>query len=143
MALVVMAMIILSSEAYRDLDQLTVVDFLLMVLASWRLTQLFVYDHITKFIREQWLDPVKGEGGIELVRPKGGPRRTLADLFSCSWCIGMWFSATIVFFYLLTPVAFYPVLFLAVAAVASYLQLLSNLTGHQAEQAKRQNERGF
>jgi hypothetical protein len=142
-ALTIMGVIILATESYRDPLELTLLDFLLMTLASWRLTRLFVYDHITKFIREQFMDPVKVEGGYELVKPKGGPRRTLADLFGCPWCVGMWMATTVGFFYMLTPLAYYPVLFLAIAALATYLQLLANLTGHKAEEAKRKAEHGF
>lgn len=141
--LIIMGMIILSTESYLTLDTLTLTDFVLMTLASWRLVRLFAYDHITKMLREQWFDVVKGEGGLELRKPKTGPRRTLAELFSCPWCIGLWAAATVSFFYILTPLAFYPVLFLSIAAVATYLQLLSDLTGHRAEQLKNQNERGF
>lgn len=143
LVLVIMGMIILATESYRDMAQLQLVDYLLITLASWRLTRLFVYDTMTKFVREQWSDPVKVEGGYELVKPKHGPRRTLAELFACPWCFGVWATATVAFFYILTPLAYFPVLILALSAVASYLQLLANLTGHRAEQLKQQNERGF
>jgi len=111
-----------------------------MTLATWRLVRLFVYDNITKFIREQFYDVVKAGRGYRLEKPKAGPRRTLADLFSCPWCFGVWAGAFVVFCYLLTEYAFYPVLLLAISAVATYLQLLANLTGHKAEQLKRENE---
>jgi hypothetical protein len=42
----------------------------------------------------------------------------------------------VAFFYLLTPFAFFPVMFMALSAVASFLQILSNLIGWRAEQAK-------
>ncbi|MAZ29706.1 hypothetical protein CL655_00265 [bacterium] len=141
--LVVMGMIILDTEAHLTVTELTTVDFILITLATWLLVRLFVYDTVTKWVREQFWDARRTKSGVELTKPKSGPRRTLADLFSCPWCIGVWMAATVTFFYLLTPLAYYPTLFLAIAALASYLQLLANLTGYAAEHFKTKNERGF
>jgi fatty acid desaturase len=138
--LVVMGAIILETESRIVLDELSTVDFVLMTLATWRLTRLFVYDTITKFFREQFWDVVKVGKGYKLEKPKVGPRRTLADLLSCPWCVGLWMSSTVIFFYLLTPYAIFPIVMLAVGAVASFLQILSNLVGHKAETAKNQIE---
>ncbi len=141
--LVVMGIIILDSEATRSWAELTLVDYFLMTFASWRLIRLFVYDAVTKFLREQFYDVTEVKGGVLLQKPVGGPRRTLADLFSCPWCFGVWTTALVVFCYMMFSWAIYPIAFLAVSAVASYLQILSNLTGHRAEQLKNQNERGY
>lgn len=143
LALLVMGLIILNTEAYKTVAELTLIDFLLITLASWRLVRLFVYDSMTKLIREQFYDAHKTRSGVELVKPDSGPRRTLIDLFSCPWCFGLWSASMVTFFYLLTPLAAIPTLILAVAAVASYLQILANLTGHTAEQAKQKSDRGF
>jgi hypothetical protein len=140
LVLVIMGAIILDGEARIPLTELTLTDYVLVTLASWRLTRLFVYDAITKFFREQFWDVVKVGKVFKLEKPKVGPRRTLADLLSCPWCFGMWASSTVIFFYLLTPYALFPVIMLAVGAVASFLQILSNLVGHKAEQVKSQSE---
>jgi len=137
---VVMAAIILETEARIPLAELELVDYVLITLATWRLVRLFVYDAITKFIREQFWDVVKVGKGSELEKPRFGPRRTIADLLSCPWCFGVWAAAVVIFFYLITPYAVYPVMLLAISAVATFLQLLSNLIGHKAEQLKNQNE---
>ena len=138
--LVTLAAIILETESRVRVSELSFVDFALMTLATWRLTRLFVYDAITKFFREQFWDVVKVGKGYALEKPKVGPRRTLADLLSCPWCFGTWAAAMVIFFYLITPYAVYPVLLLAISAVATFLQLLSNLVGHKAETAKLKNE---
>ncbi len=140
--LVVMGAIILETESRIPLAELTTVDYLLITLASWRLTRLFVYDAITKFIREQFWDVKKVGKGYQLEKPLTGPRRTLADLFDCPWCFGVWAAAVVIFLYLITPYAVFPVLLLAVGAVATFLQLLANLVGNRAEQLKRENEGG-
>ena len=141
--LIILGAIILDTEAHIAPADLTVIDITLITLATWRLIRLFVYDAITKFFREQFWDARVVRKQVVLEKPKGGPRRTLADLFSCPWCFGAWAGAAVTFFYLLTPYAFFPVLFLGISAVATFLQILTNMVGHRAEQLKNQNERGL
>lgn len=138
--LVFMAAVILDSEAYKTYDTLTFVDFALISLASFRIIRAVLYDKIFAFFREQFYDATEYKGKIVLTKPPSGPRRTLADLLSCPWCFGMWASAMVSFFYLLTPYAFFPILFIALAGVASFLQIVSNLVGWKAEQAKIDTE---
>jgi hypothetical protein len=135
-----MAVIILQSEARVAYSELKFVDFALITLASFRMTRLFVYDGMTKFLREQFYDIKVVRTKITLVKPGGGPRRTLADLMSCPWCFGVWATSTVVFFYLLTPLAYVPVLILALSSVVSMLQITANMIGHKAEQLKRDVE---
>lgn len=135
-----MGAIILETEARIPLSDLELVDYVLITLATWRVVRLFVYDAITKFFREQFWDLKKVGRGYQLEKPKVGPRRTVADLLSCPWCIGVWASATVTFFYLVTPYAVFPTILLALSSVATFLQILSNLVGHKAEQAKLENE---
>lgn len=138
--LVIMGAIILETESRIPFDALTITDYVLVTLASWRLVRLFVYDPITKFFREQFMDVVKVGRGYRLEKPKSGPRRTIADLLSCPWCFGVWTTATVLFFYLMTPYAIFPVILLALSAVATSLQIIMNLIGHNAERAKNLNQ---
>lgn len=138
--LVVMCAIILETEARIAWVDLTVVDFTIMLLASWRLTRLFVYDSLTRFIREQFMDVVKVGRGYRLEMPKVGPRRLLAELFACPWCMSVWTSAFVVFVYLLTEYAVFPFVLLGLSAVVAFLQLFTNLVGYNAERAKHQSE---
>lgn len=134
--LVFMATIILQSEADKSYTELTLIDFTLITLASFRLIRLVVYDKIFAFFREQFYDAEEYKGKVLLVKPENGPRRTLADLLSCPWCFGIWATAMISFFYLLTPYAMFPILVLALSGVATFLQLLANFIGWKAELAK-------
>lgn len=131
--LIILGAIILQTESRIPLTELSVIDYLLITLASWRLVRLFVYDPITKFFREQFWDVVKVGRGHKLEKPKNGPRRTIADLLSCPWCFGVWSTAMVTFLYLVTSYAVFPVILLAISAVATFLQLLSNLVGDKAE----------
>ncbi len=140
MMLVIMGSIILETDARIAYTELTLVDFTLITLATWRVIRLFVYDAITKFFREQFYDLKKVGKGYTLEKPKFGPRRTIADLMSCPWCIGMWSAASVTFFYLYTPYAYYITIFLAISAVATFLQILTNMIGWQAEKLKGEVE---
>ena len=130
---VVGAAIILRTESRMPLSALTFTDYILITLASWRVTRLFVYDAITKVVREQFYDVVQTDRGPVLQKAASGPRRTLADLFS-------WSAAAVIFLYLLSDWMIYPTILLALSAVATFLQLLSNFVGHKAEQLKIQND---
>ncbi|MFA6270673.1 MAG: DUF1360 domain-containing protein [Candidatus Paceibacterota bacterium] len=135
-----MATVILDGAGWKPYAELTIVDFALITLASFRIVRAVIYDKIFAFFREQFYDASETKGKVVLVKPATGPRRTLADLLSCPWCFGVWATMMVSFFYLLTPYAFYPVLFLALSAVASFLQVLSNFIGWKAEQAKLDTE---
>ncbi|MDB5195072.1 MAG: sporulation protein [Parcubacteria group bacterium] len=111
---------------YRNLG---IADLLLMSLAVWRLTRLFVYDAITKFIRDWFVG----------ARPES-LRGTLHTLLNCPWCTGLWFGATVMFFYFLTPYTWPVVVVLAIAALGSFFQILSNLVGWSAEYKKTQTQ---
>jgi hypothetical protein len=100
-------------------------DFFLMALAVWRLTRLFTYDAIMKFVRD-WFVGAK----------PSSLRGTLHTLINCPWCTGLWFAFFVVFFYFATPYAWPVILILAVAAVGSFFQILSNFVGWSAELRK-------
>ena len=141
--LIIMGAIILETEARIPLTELGLVDYVLITLASWRVIRLFVYDEVMKWLREQFWDVEKVGRVRQLVKPKQGPRLTIANLLSCPWCFGVWAATCVIFFYLLTPYAVFVIVLLAVSAVASFLQILTNMIGHRAEQLKNQNERGL
>jgi hypothetical protein len=140
LALLVSGVIILEGSPENALHELTPFEFILLALATFRLTRLMVYDKITAFFREQFYDAKVTKTLVILEKPKHGPRRTLVELLSCPWCIGMWAGATVVFFYELTPYAWYPIVMLAVAAVGTLMQLFSNMIGWKAEELKKKSE---
>lgn len=138
--LVLLGMNILADYSDIGHGSLNVYDIALLSFATFRLTRLFVYDVIMRFLRELFWNAEQMNGEVIFTKPVRGPRRTLADLLSCPWCVGMWMAAAVTFFYLLTPWAYIPVVFLAIAGVASFLQVLSNLVGWKAEELKKRAE---
>lgn len=136
LTLVLFGLFVLSQESYIGYSSLNVYDIVLLSLAAFRLTRLFVYDVIMKFFREMFWNAEQMNGEVILTKPIRGPRRTIADLLSCPWCVGMWMAATVTFFYLLTPYAFLPIAILAVASVGSFLQITANMVGWKAEELK-------
>lgn len=113
-------------ETNRVVHTIPLLDLAILTLAIFRLVRLFTYDVITKFIREWFTD----------AKPNSF-RHTVGELLNCPWCTGLWFSAFVLFFYFATPYAWPLFVLLALAAAASFLQVLSNLTGWHAESKKR------
>lgn len=101
-------------------------DFLLIVLATFRLIRLVSYDIITAFIRDYL-------GKFE----KGTFLGTLGALVNCPWCSGLWFAFFVTFFYFAHPLSWFLIVILAIAGVASLFQLTANLLGWSAELKKR------
>ena len=100
-------------------------DFLLITLATFRVVRLFVYDKVTKFIREP------------LSTFQTGPLKTAYELLICPWCFGVWAGFSIVFFYYYFYQFFWGVILaLAISGIASFVQILSNMIGWKAESLK-------
>ena len=100
-------------------------DLLLIALATFRLTRLFTYDVITKFMRDWFV------GTRENSLP-----HTLGVLLNCPWCTGLWFSFLVVFFYFATPFAWPVIILLALAGLASFFMIVANLVSWTAEAKK-------
>ena len=77
LGLLTMAVIILETETRIPYDALTLLDIAIITLASFRLTRLFVYDGMTRFLREQFYDTKAVRNKITLVRPLVGPMRAI------------------------------------------------------------------
>lgn len=122
----------------------TVFDLTLIVLATFRLTRLFVYDTIMQFVRDWFLKKevsvVDGKLHIHREKYQSGIKRALSDLFSCPWCAGLQLAILVVFFYYLTPISWIVILMFAVGGAATFIQLVANAVGWRAENLKRATE---
>lgn len=107
---------------------LTWLEFMLIGLAVFRLTHLFVYDKITESLRLKVLyeeKVINDNGDIEWhYIPKGiGVKKFIGEIFNCHWCMSVWISGTILAGYLILPQVFIVIIYLfAIAAVAVILE---------------------
>ncbi|OIJ10421.1 sporulation protein [Anaerobacillus alkalilacustris] len=105
-------------------------ELLLLILASFRLTRLIVFDTITQFLRSPFLEVIEEtlpDGTVaSYIQVKGtGIRKFFGELLSCYWCTGFWCSLVIVLGYLWYPFIMYPfILIFAVAGAASFLETI-------------------
>jgi hypothetical protein len=112
---------------------ITFLELSILALASFRLTRLFVFDKITAFIRNFFLDEIeekdeKGETEIYLVPKKGIMRGFIGELLSCYWCTGVWSSIALCTLYLIFPTIAIPVLLvLAVSGLAAIIETIVQL----------------
>ncbi|MFK2824585.1 DUF1360 domain-containing protein [Bacillus sp. B190/17] len=102
-------------------------DFIILSLASFRLTHFIVFDEITSFIRRPFMNEIFKEdssGNIETyIEIKGtGLRSWIGKLLSCYWCTGFWCSLGVVLSYIYLPFTFPVILVFAVAGVAALIE---------------------
>ncbi|WP_080847112.1 DUF1360 domain-containing protein [Cytobacillus gottheilii] len=110
--------------------ELTWLELFIIVLASFRLTRLLVYDQITQFIRAPFFDEVEevdetGQKETYLVAKNRGIKGFFGQLLSCHWCTGVWCAIFICCLYFVYyNIAFPILLVLAVAGLASIIEVL-------------------
>ena len=112
------------------MEVLNIFSFLLIGLASFRLTRLIVYDQITEFLRIPFLQEQieydeNGEEVVYLIPKEKGLFHFIGELISCHWCTGIWVSTFLIVLYLFFPVVGeILILILSVAAVGSIVEIL-------------------
>jgi hypothetical protein len=101
--------------------------FIILVLASFRLTHLLVYDEITSFLRDPFLSVTfeQDDSGHDVpqIDIKGtGWRYWVGTILSCHWCTGVWSSLAIVALYWLLPITFPLLIVLAISGAAAFIE---------------------
>lgn len=82
---------------------------LILALATFRLSRLFTRDFIFEPLREA-------------IWKKFPPHTQLGYLFTCNWCMSIWFASLITICYTIVPaVTIVPCLVLALSAVAGLI----------------------
>ncbi|RAK15351.1 uncharacterized protein DUF1360 [Anoxybacillus vitaminiphilus] len=105
-------------------------DFLILFLASFRLTRFIVYDTITSFIRKPFHEMIEEQlpdGTIQtFIKVKGtGWKYWIGELLSCYWCTGIWSSAVLYIGYLVLSSVFTPIIvILAIAGCAALVEVI-------------------
>lgn len=124
--LLIMATIILETEARMAWTELTLFDGVLLVLGTWRLTRFFSSDSTTKFLREQLYDLKKTARSYTLEVPTTGVRRTILEILLNPWNLSLGLGALVTFCYLLTAYTVYPLFLLALSGLVGILDSGTN-----------------
>ncbi|MBM7650686.1 DUF1360 domain-containing protein [Neobacillus cucumis] len=96
--------------------------YIMLILASYRLTHLIVFDKITEFIRRPFVKKIKVETA-EGTKTKEVPKSMFGYLLKCYWCAGVWSAIFLGAFYLLFPkVTFVIILILSIAGGQSIIE---------------------
>ena len=101
--------------------------FIIYVLAVFRLIRLITYDTITKPVRE-WVSTKK----------ENPFWASIDTMIQCPWCISIWISILLILIPLSFGfVGFFILTVLAVSALASFMILVTNLVGWNAQHRKQ------
>lgn len=111
---------------------LTWFNFILLALASFRLTRLLVFDKITEFLRKPFIDEVtevdeNGQEEIYLVpTEKNLISHFIGQLLSCYWCTGIWVSGGLLILVFFAPeiIAQFIVWLFAIAGLAAIFETM-------------------
>ncbi|WHY93226.1 DUF1360 domain-containing protein [Neobacillus cucumis] len=109
---------------------ISLLQFIILGLAAFRLTRLLVFDKITEFLRNPFFTEIveeneQGEMEVYYV-PKETPiKRFFGELLSCYWCTGIWSSIVLVLLHYVYFALYEPlVLILAIAGLSSILETI-------------------
>ncbi|MES2223565.1 MAG: DUF1360 domain-containing protein [Patescibacteria group bacterium] len=144
--LLILTILTLHLKNERGLPKgINVFDFVLILLATLRLTELFVYDKSMQFFRDLFvnikkIEVKKNEVIIEKSPTNYGLRRTIHDLLECPWCTSVWTGTFITFLYFLFPSFWIFILILAISGGATMIQLATNAIGWTSEKTEQEVE---
>ena len=96
--------------------------YIILILASYRLTHLIVFDKLTEFIRKPFVKKVKVETENGVVS-KEIPKSMFGYLLKCYWCAGVWSAILLGGGYLLFPRVMFVIIFiLSIAGAQSIIE---------------------
>ncbi|OCA83088.1 hypothetical protein A8F94_18305 [Bacillus sp. FJAT-27225] len=83
-------------------ENLSWLELIILILASYRLTHLIVFDKITEFIRKPFMKKkrINTAHGSEV---KSVPKNMFGYLLNCYWCAGVWSAILFGGLYILFP----------------------------------------
>jgi len=104
----------------RDISWMS---YIMLILASYRLTHLIVFDKITEFIRKPFVKKVQTHTASGEVQTKEVPKSMFGYLLKCYWCAGIWSAVFLGALYLLFPkISFVVMLILSIAGGQSIIE---------------------
>jgi len=109
-----------------DIRNLTLKEAIVIILASYRMTRILVFEKILKHFR----DALKRREHLYVIG-------TIHSMVTCPWCAGVWITLIMILFYFLVPFGDLLVYVLALAGLASMMILVSNLLHMYTERRQR------
>ncbi len=109
-----------------DIRNLTLKEATVIILASYRMTRILVFEKILKHFR----DALKRRENLYVIG-------TIHSMVTCPWCAGVWITLIMILFYFLVPFGDLLVYVLALAGLASMMILVSNLLHMYTERRQR------
>ncbi len=113
-----------------DIRDLTMKEAVLVILATYRMTRILVFEKILKHFR----DALKRRENLYVIG-------TIHSMVTCPWCAGVWVTLIIIVFYFLIPYGALLVYVLALAGLASMVILVSNLLHMYTERRQRMHQK--
>lgn len=113
-----------------DIREISLKDAIIIILASFRMTRILVFEKIFKYLR----DALKRREDLYLIG-------TISSMITCPWCAGVWMTLVIIVFYYLVPYGDLLAYVLALAGIASILILYSNMLHMRTEKKQRIHQR--
>jgi hypothetical protein len=107
-------------------EDITWMTYIMLILASYRLTHLIVFDKITEFIRKPFMKKieVKTDEGTKM---KEVPKSLFGYLLKCYWCAGVWSAIFLGGFYLLLPK--YAIILIFILSIAGAQAIIESFVG--------------
>ena len=109
-----------------NIEEVTLKESIVIILASYRMTRILVFEQIFKYFR----DVLKKREDLYLIG-------TLYSIITCPWCAGVWVTLTIIVFYYIVPFGNLLAYVLALAGIASIVILYSNMMHMKTEHKQR------
>ncbi len=113
-----------------EIDRITLKEIIVIILASFRMTRIIVFEKIFKYFR----DVLKRREDLYLIG-------TFSSIITCPWCAGVWVTLVIIVFYYLVPYGILLVYVLALAGIASIVILYSNMLHMRTEHKQRLHQK--
>ncbi|MCY8473081.1 DUF1360 domain-containing protein [Bacillus halotolerans] len=105
------------------MEHLSWLTFFMLILASYRLTHLIVFDKITEFIRKPFMKKKRTVDANGHMNEKNVPASNFGYMLNCYWCAGVWCAILIGLGYLFLPDIAVPVIFiLSIAGAQAILE---------------------
>ena len=132
-AMIMFIMRLYGSIAMGTLVNITPFHFVILSIATFRITRLIVSDRITQGLRDFCMiisastDPETGSTYIVRTKRVRGVRRAIGEIMGCPWCMGMWIAVVALALYVAATVysfvsAWAIIFIFALAGSASVIQ---------------------